>query len=61
MFLIKCFSENDNMNYDDIKKQFPNLNFILNVDIENAIIATNLVNFYSFYQFGLEKRIDGKR
>lgn len=60
LFLIKCFSENDNMNYDDIKKQFPNLNFILNVDIENAIIATNLVNFYSFYQFGLEKGLTEK-
>lgn len=58
--LLKMFRDNPGITLWDIPKLYPELSGILIDDIDNAIIATNLVGFNSFYQFGLEKGLTNK-
>ncbi len=57
--LMNVLKENPNMTISEILNQ-TDLNFIFVVDIDNAILASNLVGFYSFYQYGLEKGLTEK-
>lgn len=57
--LMNVLKEHPNMTICEILNQ-TDLNFIFVVDIDNAILASNLVGFYSFYQYGLEKGLTEK-
>lgn len=60
LYILQTFRENPNISLLDIPKENPKLSSIFLSDIDNAILATYIVGFNSFYQFGLEKGLTEK-
>lgn len=58
--LLKMLRDNPGMTLHDIPIKFKELTKVFLYDMDNAILAANLVGFNSFYQFGLEKGLTEK-
>lgn len=60
LVIMKFLKDNKNATLDSIVKAFPKISAIMFYDIDNAIIASDLIGFYTFYQYGLEKGLTQK-
>lgn len=60
LVIMKFLKDNKNATLDSIVKAFPKISTIMFYDIDNTIIASDLIGFYTFYQYGLEKGLTQK-